>query len=145
MKQKFMDLLQTDSANWGSLIMRVPLGLALMAHGWGKLFSEEGSQKFVGWLSSLGVEPANFFAILTGLSEVVGGALIVIGLLVRFSAFTHVILMIMAIYLAHLGQPMFGRGSFELQILMLAASTMLLIQGGGKFSMDTVLSKILSK
>ena len=145
MKQKFMDLLQTDSANWGSLIMRVPLGLALMAHGWGKLFNEGQPQAFADALKSLGAEPSYFLAVLTGLSETVGGGLLVIGLLSRLSALSNAIVMVTAIVLAHLKQPMFGQGSFELQILMLAAAVMLLIHGGGKLSLDAMISKYLAK
>ncbi len=145
MKQTIIKLLTTDSGNWGALIMRVPLGLALTAHGWGKLFNEGGVQRFADLLSTLGAEPSFLLSLLVGLSETIGGMLIVVGLLVRFSAFSHVILMITAIFLAHLNQPMFGQGSFELQILMLAASVMLLLQGGGKFSIDTLLVKILNK
>jgi putative oxidoreductase len=145
MKQKIIKLLTTDSANWGALLMRVPLGLAFTAHGWGKLFKQGGIEGFAKWLSSLGAEPAYFLSLLAGLSEAIGGMLIVIGLLVRFTAFTHVILMITAISLAHLGQPLFGQGSFELQILMLAASFMLLIQGGGKWSLDNLIAKRLNQ
>ncbi len=145
MKQKLLKMLATDSGDWGSLIMRVPLGLAFIAHGWGKLFGEGNPEGFAKWLSVLGAEPSDLLAVLTGVSEAFGGILIVMGLLVRFSAFSHVILMTTAIFLAHLKQPMFGQGSYELQILMLAASVMLLIQGGGKFSLDSIFSKSFAK
>ncbi len=144
MKDTLLKLLYTDN-NWGSLLMRVPLGAAFIAHGWGKLFGEGNPDGFAGWLSTLGAEPSYLLAVLTGLSEAFGGMLLIIGLLVRFSAFTHVILMVTAIFLAHLNQPMFGQGSYELQILMLAASVMLLMQGGGKFSLDGMISKAVSK
>ncbi len=133
--------MQTDSVGWSSLLIRVPLGLSFSVHGWGKLFGEGNPAGFATWLAKLGLEPASILAVLAGLSETFGGMLIIVGLFTRFAAATHIILLTVIIFAVHITQPIFGQGSFELQLFMLVMSVILLIQGGGKFSMDVLFNK----
>ncbi len=140
MKNFFSKMMETDTSGWSSLLLRVPLGLSFTFHGWGKLFSENGTEGFAGFLAKIGIEPSYLFAVLTGITETFGGMLIIIGLLTRLAAASHVILMTVIIFAVHIKQPVFGQGSFELQLFMLVMSVILLIQGGGKFSADSMIS-----
>ncbi len=140
MKNFFSKMMETDTSGWSSLLLRVPLGLSFTFHGWGKLFSENGTEGFAGFLAKIGIEPSYLFAVLTGITETFGGMLIIVGLFTRFAAASHVILMTVIILKVHIQQPIFGQGSFELQLFMLIMSVILLIQGGGKYSVDAMIS-----
>ncbi len=141
MKNFFAKMMETDTSSWSSLLIRVPLGLSFTFHGWGKLFGEHNPEGFAGFLAKIGIEPSYLFAVLTGVTETFGGMLIIIGLFTRLAAASHVILMTVIIFAVHIKQPIFGQGSFELQLFMLMMSIILLIQGGGKFSMDGTITR----
>lgn len=141
MKNFFVKFMETNTSNWSSLLIRVPLGLSFSFHGWGKLFGAHNPEGFAGFLSKVGIEPSYLFAVLTGITETFGGMFIIIGLFTRFVAASHVILMTVIILAVHIKQPIFGQGSFELQLFMLIMSVILLIQGGGKFSADALITR----
>lgn len=140
MKKFFLNIMKTHSSNWTALVIRVPLGLSFMTHGWGKLFGKGNPEGFAGFLHGLGLDPSYPLAVMAGLSETVGGLFIVLGLFTRLAAASHVILMSVIIVFVHISQPVFGQGSFELQLFMLMMSFILLMQGGGKLSLDSKLS-----
>src|ERR1051325_7444599 len=68
----------------GILVIRVVFGLIFAAHGAQKLFGWFGGYGIAGtggWLESSGYRPGRFFATALGLSEIVGGLLLALGLL----------------------------------------------------------------
>jgi putative oxidoreductase len=68
---------------YGLLIVRLALGLAIAAHGAQKLFGWFGGYGIAGtggFFGSLGFRPGKLFAAAAGSSEFVGGILIVLGL-----------------------------------------------------------------
>ena len=73
----------------GLLIIRVVVGLSLVAHGAQKLFGAFGGHGIAGtagFFESLGMRPGKLFATLAGLGETGGGLGLALGLLTPFSA-----------------------------------------------------------
>src|SRR3990172_8235538 len=71
------------SADYGSLILRLALGLLLAGHGAQKLFGwfgGPGLSGVAGWLGSIGFRPALLWASVAGLVEFGGGLLFILGL-----------------------------------------------------------------
>src|SRR5688500_9119467 len=73
----------------GLLILRVVIGLVMVGHGAQHLFGWHrgpGVRGFAGYLAGLGCRPALPFALVAGLSEFAGGALLALGLAVPLAA-----------------------------------------------------------
>ncbi|WP_311143699.1 DoxX family membrane protein, partial [Corynebacterium durum] len=67
------------------LIFRATLGLIFVAHGWQKLFMD-GPVETAGKLSAAGIPQAKLSAYIVGGGELLGGALLVVGLLTTLAA-----------------------------------------------------------
>ncbi len=127
-----------DSAltSFGLLMLRLWFGLTLLLHhGLDKLnhFSAMAPKFF----DPLHIGPTPSFALVV-FAEVVGSALVAIGLLTRFAALTLVINFSVAFFLFH-KQAMSGPKDGELAFMYLACFVALLFAGGGKFSLDKAL------
>ena len=123
------------------LALRLGVGLVFFVHGWQKLTG--GPSGFAGMLTGLGVGAPGVLAWLVTIAELVGGALLLIGLLTRLATLPLIGTMIGAIVLvkADLGiiappdAPMAGA---ELDIALLAGLVALLLLGPGRVSVDHV-------
>ena len=134
----------------GSLILRVVLGGVFLPHG---------AQKALGWFGGHGLTPTvDFFnqafgvpAPLTYLviaAEFLGAIALILGLLTRFAAFGMFAVMAGAIYLAHWQNGFFmnwagkqaGEG-IEYHLLVMGMALALIVQGGGRASLDRLLSR----
>lgn len=127
----------------GLLLLRLGLGLAIAAHGYGKLFTDR-MPAFVDTVSQLGLPLAqpSTLAHLAAWSEFAGGALIVAGLLTRFSALMVLGTMAVAFFVAHAGQPF---GERELPYAYLVMAITLLLTGAGRFSLDAAVELALAR
>ena len=70
------------SLDWGLLLARLVIGIALAAHGSQKLFGWYGGYGIKGtggFMESLGFRPGALFATLAGLSEFFGGLFVAVG------------------------------------------------------------------
>ena len=88
----------------GLLILRLIVGLLLAGHGAQKLFGWFGGNGLsgtAGWLESLGLRPAPFWALIAGLSEVGGGILLALGLLTPLGSLGIMASMLMATIKVH--------------------------------------------
>lgn len=77
-----------------------------------------------------------FLAYLVIASEAAGGLLLLAGLLVRFSAFSHVLVMGVAVFRAHWAAGLTGQGGFEFPLILLAAAAALVLLGPDPLSID---------
>lgn len=129
----------------GMTVLRIILGITFMMHGAQKLFGMFGGGGLEGtgqFMSSLGLEPGYFMALLAGLGEFGGGLLLVFGLFARFGAFLTAIVSLVAMLSVHITKGFFmSGGGYEFTLVLLAASIAILIEGAGKFSVDKCLSK----
>ena len=124
------------------LIARLLLGGALFAHGAQKLFGWFGGYGIAGtggFMESLGFRPGKVHATLAGLSELVGGLLIALGLLTPVGAALVLTVMVVAIGSVHLPKGFFvSDGGFEYNLVIMSAVVALAFIGPGAYSLDAV-------
>jgi len=142
-------LIRTDDDVSG-FVLRVMLGIVFFPHG---------AQKVLGWFGGYGLEGTlGFFTQGMGLPLVVAalviaaeflGALgLIAGFLTRLAAFGILCVMTGAIFLVHLQHGFFmnwsgkqaGEG-FEFHLLAIAMAFALMLKGGGRWSLDRLLSR----
>jgi len=135
-------ILRTES-QWASLVLRVPAGIILAAHGAQKLFAWFGGYGLEGtgqFMASQGLEPGYLMALLAGSAEFFGGIALIIGLLVRPAAAVSAFTMLVAGLVVHGSAGLFlSNGGFEFALALLAMTLALVILGGGKLSLDKLL------
>ena len=137
-------ILRTES-QWASLVLRVPAGIILAAHGAQKLFAWFGGYGLEGtgqFMASQGLEPGYLMALLAGSAEFFGGIALIIGLLVRPAAAVSAFTMLVAGLVVHGSAGLFlSNGGFEFALALLAMTLALVILGGGKLSLDKLLAE----
>ncbi len=133
---------------WASLALRVPVGVIFSAHGAQKLFAWFGGYGLEGtgqFMASQGLEPGFLMALLVGSAEFFGGLALIFGLLVRPAAGVLAITMLVAILMVHSAGGLFlSNGGFEFALALLSASVALVFIGGGRLSVDKLISAKLS-
>lgn len=123
------------------LLLRIVLGTVFIAHGWDKLMFT-GLTETTGQFSAWGVPQPQLSAWLVMATELLGGALLVVGLLTTFVAGLLALLMVAAIWFVHLGSGFFtATCGFEFPAVLVAALVMIVVFGSGRVSLDGVLSK----
>ena len=133
------------TAEYAVPLLRIALGGILIPHGMQKLFGTFGGMGLTAnaaLFDRLGYHPGMFWGTLVGLTELVGGILLVLGLFTRAAALAVVIFMLNAVYFTSKSGGFFwtNRGS-EFSILILAAAVFFLIRGGGEWSLDRKLGR----
>lgn len=145
METSLLNKIVQSKAGTAALILRVPVGLILAAHGAQKLFGWFGGNGLAGtaqWLSSMGMEPGLLMAVLAGGAEFFGGLALVLGLMTRPAALVAAFTMLVAIFSVHIGNGLFAAdGGYEYALVLMVALIALAIQGGGYLSMDKALSE----
>ena len=134
-KKLFVPSDDSDLTHMALLVARLWFGLTMLFnHGFDKLahFND-----IVGTFPDplrLGQEAS---LVLVVLAEVLGALLLTVGFMTRVAAAVLVIDMFVAFLMVH-KTAMNGQGSGELAFLYLAGYVILLIAGGGLFSLDTL-------
>lgn len=123
-----------------ALVLRVPIGLILAAHGSQKLFAWFGGYGLAGtaqWMASAGLNPGFVMALLAGSAEFFGGLALMLGLLTRPAAAVTAATMLVALFWVHWGNGFFlSAHGIEYALALLSATLALMIMGGGSYSMD---------
>ncbi len=121
------------SVDLGLLVLRLWLGLSLLVlHGRMKLMNfQEMSGKFADPFG-IGMKASLSLAVF---GEVVGSALLVLGLFARLGALSCAITMTVAFIAVH-GMKLSGPGSGEMAFIYLAGFITVFIAGPGRFAMD---------
>jgi putative oxidoreductase len=126
----------------GLLIIRVVLGLLLVGHGAQKLlgwFGGPGLSGTAGFFDSVGYRPGRRMAMLAGLAEVTGGALVALGLLTPLGA-AIVLGTMFAAAAAHSSNGLWGaNGGYEMPLLYAVTALGLGFTGPGRVSLDNLL------
>jgi putative oxidoreductase len=142
-KQTLTNVLQSD-AGLAALVLRVPVGIILAAHGAQKLFGWFGGYGLEGtgqWMASIGLEPGYLMALMAGSAEFFGGLALILGLLTRPAAAVGAFTMLVAIFSVHFEHGLFmSNNGYEFALALFAATAALAIQGAGSFSIDNVLA-----
>ncbi|PAU80569.1 DoxD-like family protein [Halovibrio salipaludis] len=147
MNSRFAQTLFNSSAGVAALVLRVPVGLILAAHGAQKLFGWFGGYGLTGtaqWLASIGLEPGYLMALMAGSAEFFGGLALVVGLLTRPAAVVAAFTMLVAIFAVHIGNGLFmANNGYEYALTLFVVTLTLAIQGAGRFALDNQLLKRL--
>ena len=122
-----------DVAHMG---LRASLGVIFIVHGFGKF----GNPVFGGWIASMGI-PAEM-QIPIALAEFVPGILLLIGVLTRISGAILSIVMLGAIFLVKGASSLTGDSGYEFDLILLAASLLVIVSGPGKVSISHLIKKI---
>ncbi|MCG7321742.1 MULTISPECIES: DoxX family protein [Arsenicicoccus] len=123
------------------LLTRVVLGVVLMAHGWQKL-GTNGIDGVAAGFGKMGIPASELAAWFAALVELVGGALILVGLATPLVALLVVLNMAGAFWFAHRDGGVFVTdGGWELVAVIAAASLALIGAGAGRISLDGLLGR----
>lgn len=141
MKQKLF----STPDSWTIAILRIVLGAAIFPHG---------AQKLFGWFGGYGFEGTmGYFTGTVGLPWIIGFAVIILeffgaialilGFGVRIIAASYIVLALGIVFSSHIQHGFFinwfgnqmGEG-YEYFLLWIAMAIALLLNGGGKFSLD---------
>lgn len=145
-------LFQTDD-RWSGLIVRVMLAVVMFPHGAQKLlgwFGGHGFEGTMGFFTQQGMPWLIAFLVIIG--ESLGAVALALGFLTRFSAASIGVIMAGAIAMVHWPHGFFmnwfgqqaGEG-FEYHLLVIGMALGLVVSGGGKWSIDGVIGRLLSK
>ena len=135
--------LTSTSASWAPLPLRLALGVAFIGHGAQKVFGSFGGpglRTFISFPTPFSfMKPAGAWMAVAAFGELIGGALILLGLLTRLGAFLIICVMLTVIFgvLRHKG--FFAPEGMEMAIAFLAMALALLITGGGQLSADRII------
>lgn len=136
-------VLATDDS-WAPLALRLAGGVIFAAHGAQKLFGWFGGYGLEGtgqFFSSIGLNPGYLMALLAGAAEFLGGLALILGLLVRPAAASLAFAMLVAVFSVHFSKGFFlDKGGYEYALALFAVSLSLVFSGGGRASLDRVLS-----
>lgn len=120
----------------GLLILRVFTGLTMaIGHGLGKVQSPD---QIISGTEGMGFPVPTLFGWSAILSEFLGGILLALGLLTRPAAFFVGITMGVAAFVAHAADPFSTK---EMALLYLGIMILFVCAGGGRFSIDRLISK----
>lgn len=121
--------------SYAYLTLRILLGIILIAHGYGKLWGgAPGWEAWTGMVTTLGFPFPIFTAYFVGFAELIGGAMIMLGLFTRYAAALLAGVMLVAILTVKLSKGLIG--GYELDLGLLAGFITLMFTGAGKISLD---------
>jgi putative oxidoreductase len=120
--------------SYGLLPIRIMAGIVFIAHGIPKFYDTSGGYSF---FQSINLPPELFLPI--ALLEVIGGLAILFGILTRIASALFIIEMIGAILTAKLTKGFVGGYEFELILVSICIS--LVILGPGRISIENYILK----
>jgi putative oxidoreductase len=124
-------------ADTAALILRVALGVTLIAHGRNHGWGEGGLQGTTNWFESIGLRPARIHAAVSAYMEVAAGLALLLGLLVPFAAAAGVGVMTVAFVTVHRPNGFFiFKEGYEYVAVLAFALVALSVLGAGKVSLD---------
>lgn len=130
-------------ADLALLALRVTLALVFLGHGAQKAFGAFGGPGFAGaagFIETLGLRPARFWATLAVAGELVAGLLFLVGFLTPLAALLVVGTMAVAIAKVHGPKGFFVQnGGYEYNLVLITAALAVALMGPGTFSLDYLL------
>lgn len=131
-----------DGLNLGLFILRIAVGVIMIAHGYNHIFRGGKIEGTAGWFASLGMRPGILHAWLASLTELGAGALLILGFFNPLAAAGVVGTMTVALITNHLKNGFFifrpGEG-WEYVGLLICTGLALGAMGAGEWSIDNAL------
>ena len=128
-----------DGLSLGLLLLRISVGVIMLAHGINHIFRGGKIEGTAGWFASLGMKPGILHAWLASLTEVGAGVMLIVGFLNPIAAAGVVGTMTVALITNHLRNGFFifrpGEG-WEYVGSLIMAGLALGATGPGKWSLD---------
>lgn len=122
------------------LIARLGIGVIFFAHGWQKLFTF-GIDALAAGFGKSGVPLPTLSAWYSTLVELVGGAMLIIGLAVPIAGVLLALDMLGAYLFVHTGHGLFvNEGGAELVLALGVGSLLLAALGSGRFGLDHLIA-----
>jgi putative oxidoreductase len=132
----------THGLDIGALLLRIALGITMLAHGYNHAF---GGGKLPGtarWFESIGIRPGRVHAVLATVTELGVAPLLFLGLLTPLAAAGVLGVMLVALVANHLRNGYFifrpGEG-YEYVLFLTFAALSLAALGAGSWSLDRLL------
>ena len=129
---RFLDRLQPLAL----LVLRVVLGVIMVAHGYSKVFG--GLHHQVDFVRTLGLP--GWVAYLSAAAELLGGFLVIAGLLTRCAALAIAIDMGVAIWKVNWKNGLTADHGYQLPLALAAMAFALIFFGPGSFALDRIRS-----
>lgn len=153
MNNNIFSIAGKDYRQLAPVFLRLIIGFGFLAHGWAKLM--RGPEAFSHLLTQLHVPAPELMAWISTLTEVFGGLMIMAGLLTSIVALPLIATMLVAMFSIHIHYgfsavktigltpqgPVFGPPGYEINLVYIAGLVALILLGGGRFSVDALLSK----
>jgi putative oxidoreductase len=130
---------QVDAA---AAILRVALGIVMLAHGWNHLYGSGGIDGTARWFGSMGLRPPRLHALASGVTELGAGVGLLVGLATSLMCGAVVGVMAVAFVTAHRTNGFFifkpGQG-YEYVAFLVFTAVALAVLGPGQLSVDDLL------
>jgi len=121
---------------WTLTFLRIVLGFIFTYHGYAKLFPNGGFVGTVNFFTSMGIAVPKISALVVAVVEFVGGILLLLGIITRWTSLAILFEMFVAFFMVHLKNGFFvSKGGYEYVIIILAALVVIFINGAGKISL----------
>jgi putative oxidoreductase len=130
----------TKTLDYGLLLIRIALGVVMIAHGAQKLFTY-GYGGVVGGFTEMGMPMPGISAALIIAAELGGGILMLAGLLTRFAGAAFAFAMAVAAVKVHLPAGFFLPNGYEFTMMLAAAALGIALTGPGRFSIDALIAR----
>ncbi|HVP45947.1 MAG TPA: DoxX family protein [Bryobacteraceae bacterium] len=127
--------------HWGIAILRVMLAIVYLSHGGQKLFTY-GFSGVQGAFAQMGIPMPAVMGPFIALLEFVGGALLALGVGVRWVSILFAIEMAVAVFKVHLPHGFFmANNGYEFALTLFAANCCLALEGPGAASVRIMRKK----
>ena len=117
------------------LVLRAVLGLVMTVNGWMKVAG--GMAEFKGFVITIGIP--GWMGYLAAYGEFLGGILLIVGLLTRFSGLTILIIMVVAVVKVTWKNGLTGPQGYGFPLALAAMAFTIIFFGGGPISLDTAI------
>lgn len=135
-------IFDTDGLNVGLLLLRVVVGVVIIAHGYNHVWGGGKIRGTAGWFASMGLRPGILHAWMASATELVSGPLLILGLLTPFGAAGVAGVMVVAWITAHRTNGFFvfrpGQG-WEYVMTLAVTAVAIGAMGPGEWSVDDAL------
>ena len=126
-----------DAETGALLLIRVIVGIIMIAHGYNHWRGGGGIQGTAGWFTGLGLRHGVLQAWMSVVTEIGAGALLILGLLTPLACAATISIMLVAGLLAHRKNGFFVfKEGYEYVLLIAAVCLALALLGPGDLSLD---------